>query len=65
MIFVAAGLRPGMRVLDVGCGAWDVTFAAADLVGPEGSVVGLDRSPEALGGPGSGSTVRPDAGGAR
>jgi cyclopropane fatty-acyl-phospholipid synthase-like methyltransferase len=48
MIFAAAGLRPGMRVLDLGCGAGDVTFAAADMVGPEGSVVGLDRSPDAL-----------------
>jgi SAM-dependent methyltransferase len=48
MIFAAAGLRPGMRVLDLGCGAGDVTFAAADLVGPEGSVVGVDRSPDAL-----------------
>jgi SAM-dependent methyltransferase len=48
MIFTAAGMRPGMRVLDLGCGAGDVTFAAADLVGPEGSVVGVDRSPDAL-----------------
>jgi ubiquinone/menaquinone biosynthesis C-methylase UbiE len=37
-----------MRVLDLGCGAGDVTFVAADLVGPDGSVVGVDRSPEAL-----------------
>ena len=48
MIFAEAGIRPGMRVLDLGCGAGDVTFVAADLVGPEGSVVGVDRSPEAL-----------------
>jgi len=48
MIFVEAGLRPGMRVLDLGCGAGDVTFVAADLVGPGGLVVGVDRSPEAL-----------------
>jgi ubiquinone/menaquinone biosynthesis C-methylase UbiE len=48
MIFAQAGLRPGMRVLDLGCGAGDVSFVAADLVGPRGSVVGLDRSRGAL-----------------
>ena len=48
MIFAEAGIRPGMRVLDLGCGAGDSTFVAADLVGPGGSVVGLDHSPEAL-----------------
>jgi SAM-dependent methyltransferase len=48
MIFAEAGIRPGMRVLDLGCGAGDVTFVAADLVGPDGSVVGVDRSTEAL-----------------
>jgi cyclopropane fatty-acyl-phospholipid synthase-like methyltransferase len=48
MIFGAAGIRPGMRVLDLGCGAGDVTFVAADLVGPDGSVVGVDRSLQAL-----------------
>jgi ubiquinone/menaquinone biosynthesis C-methylase UbiE len=44
----AAGIRPGMRVLDVGCGAGDVSFLAATLVGPAGSVVGVDRSGEAI-----------------
>ena len=48
MIFAEAGIRPGMRVLDLGCGAGDSTFVAADLVGPGGSVVGVDHSPEAL-----------------
>ena len=47
-LFAAAGIRPGMRVLDLGCGAGDVAFVAADLVGPDGSVVGVDRSPDAL-----------------
>lgn len=41
--FRNAGIGPGMRVLDIGAGAGDVAILAADLVGPSGSVVGLDR----------------------
>jgi ubiquinone/menaquinone biosynthesis C-methylase UbiE len=44
-----AGLARGMRVLDVGCGAGDVSFLAARLVGSEGTVIGVDRAPEAIG----------------
>ncbi|MDR5879883.1 class I SAM-dependent methyltransferase [Caballeronia sp. LZ032] len=43
-----AGLAPGMRVLDLGCGAGDVSFLAAALVGTNGSVLGIDRSPEII-----------------
>ncbi|MFF5228008.1 class I SAM-dependent methyltransferase [Dactylosporangium sp. NPDC000521] len=43
-----AGLRPGMRVLDVGSGAGDVAFLAAGIVGPQGSVVGVDIDGGAL-----------------
>ena len=41
--FCAAGLATGMRVLDVGCGLGDVSFLVAELVGPDGSVIGIDR----------------------
>jgi ubiquinone/menaquinone biosynthesis C-methylase UbiE len=40
----AAGLAPGLRVLDVGCGVGDVSLLAAALVGRDGLVVGVDRS---------------------
>ena len=46
--FLEAGLAPGMRVLDVGSGAGDVSFLIADLVGGSGEVVGVDRSPIAI-----------------
>jgi 2-polyprenyl-3-methyl-5-hydroxy-6-metoxy-1,4-benzoquinol methylase len=44
----AAGFRKGMRVLDVGCGAGDVSFLLARLVGPRGIVVGVDQSAAAI-----------------
>lgn len=43
-----SGIGPGMSVVDVGCGPGDVTLLAAELVGPTGSVVGVDGAPEAL-----------------
>lgn len=46
--FLAAGVAPGMRVLDVGSGAGDVSFLVAELVGGLGEVVGVDRSPLAI-----------------
>ena len=44
----AAGLSRGMSVLDVGCGAGDVSFLAASLVGSSGRVLGVDKSPDAV-----------------
>ena len=43
-----AGLKPGMRVLDVGCGPGITTASLAQCVGATGSVVGLDRSEERI-----------------
>jgi ubiquinone/menaquinone biosynthesis C-methylase UbiE len=47
-VFRAAGLVPGMRVLDLGSGAGDVAILAARLVGREGEVVGVERNPNAV-----------------
>jgi 2-polyprenyl-3-methyl-5-hydroxy-6-metoxy-1,4-benzoquinol methylase len=44
-LFELAGIGPGMKVLDLGCGAGDVAMLAARLVGPYGRVVGLDLNP--------------------
>jgi ubiquinone/menaquinone biosynthesis C-methylase UbiE len=43
-----AGLSAGMRALDIGCGAGDMAFLAANLVGPEGTVISVDSAPEAV-----------------
>ncbi|MEP7239449.1 MAG: class I SAM-dependent methyltransferase [Devosia sp.] len=45
---VKAGIGPGMTVLDLGCGVGDVSLIAAELVGPEGSVTGIDISEGAV-----------------
>lgn len=47
-LFRRAGIGPGMSVLDIGCGVGDVAFLAASLVGPAGSVLGIDRAAEAV-----------------
>jgi ubiquinone/menaquinone biosynthesis C-methylase UbiE len=47
-LVAAAQLKPGERVLDVACGTGVVTRAAADAVGPAGTVSGLDINPGML-----------------
>jgi ubiquinone/menaquinone biosynthesis C-methylase UbiE len=44
----AVKIGPGMRILDLGCGAGDVSMVAAEFVGPTGLVVGIDRNQEVL-----------------
>ena len=39
-------IGPGMHVLDLGCGAGDVSMLAAEFVGPTGLVVGSDSNSE-------------------
>jgi ubiquinone/menaquinone biosynthesis C-methylase UbiE len=43
-----AGISEGMKVLDVGSGSGDVALLAADLVGLQGTVVGVDANPAVL-----------------
>jgi len=46
--FALRDLQPGERVVDVGCGAGFDTVLAADQVGPNGQVIGVDMTPEML-----------------
>lgn len=43
-LLINAGIKPGMRVADLGCGVGMVTQLLAELVGPTGEVVGIDFS---------------------
>jgi SAM-dependent methyltransferase len=40
----ALGVRPGQRVLDIGCGCGDTSLSLAARVAPGGAVVGVDLS---------------------
>ncbi|KAB1660367.1 class I SAM-dependent methyltransferase [Pseudoclavibacter chungangensis] len=47
--YLLPSLRPGMRVLDVGCGPGTITLDLAALVGSTGLVVGIEPSEAPLG----------------
>jgi 2-polyprenyl-3-methyl-5-hydroxy-6-metoxy-1,4-benzoquinol methylase len=46
--FSLGEIAPGSRVLDIGCGAGVDALVASKLVGPSGSVLGLDITPEMI-----------------
>src|SRR5438132_13430564 len=46
--FSLGRLQPGERVLDLGCGAGTDSLVAAQMVGPDGNVVGIDMTREML-----------------
>jgi SAM-dependent methyltransferase len=46
--FSLGRLEPGARVLDLGSGAGTDSLVAAQMVGPEGRVTGIDMTPEML-----------------
>ena len=47
-LWSTAGIAPGARVADVGCGPGAVTVTMAEVVGPDGSVDGVDGDPGAV-----------------
>ena len=44
----AMGLRPGLRVLEVGCGPGGYTVPAAEIVGKHGRLLAVDTNPYAV-----------------
>ena len=47
-LFREAGIGPGQRVLDLGSGVGDVTLLLAQLVGPSGEIVGIERDARSI-----------------
>jgi len=47
-LFENAAITPGMRVLDVGTGMGDTALLLAEMVGPEGTVLGVDKNADIL-----------------
>ena len=59
LLLRAAGIAPGMRVLDLGTGLGHVAMMVADLVGPHGSVVAIDSDARLLEVAASRASARP------
>jgi ubiquinone/menaquinone biosynthesis C-methylase UbiE len=47
-LFTEAGIKAGMRVVDLGSGVGDVCMLLAEMVGPSGTVIGLELDDQAL-----------------
>lgn len=43
-----AGIQPGMRVADLGCGPGKTSYYLNQLIGPDGETVGLDNSEQRI-----------------
>lgn len=41
-------IKPGQKILDIGCGPGTITSSFAALVGPHGSVIGVDASEDVI-----------------
>ena len=48
MVIELAQIKPGDRVLDVGCGSGNLTLTAKTYAGPNGAVAGIDAAPEMI-----------------
>ena len=47
-LFTGAGIKEGMKVLELGAGQGEVTELLSDVVGPEGMVMALDHNEEVV-----------------
>jgi demethylmenaquinone methyltransferase/2-methoxy-6-polyprenyl-1,4-benzoquinol methylase/phosphoethanolamine N-methyltransferase len=48
MVIELANVKPGDRVLDVGCGTGSLSLTAQSYAGPTGKVYGIDAAPEMI-----------------